>query len=73
MLFDLYPHDIKKNRMHLVVDSDWAKAHPRRAAKIQVEYLLWLARRRNRRCSAEVGTTGEGAVRKGRRAIGSSR
>ena len=34
--------------MYLVVDSDWAKAHPRRAAKIQVAYLLRLARRRDR-------------------------
>ena len=54
--------------MHLVVDSDWAKAHPRRAAKIQVEYLLWLARRRNRRCTAELGVSGE-RVSKGQRAL----
>jgi hypothetical protein len=33
--------------MYVVVDSDWAKEHPRRAAKIQVAYLLWLARRRD--------------------------
>jgi len=34
--------------MYLVVDSEWAKAHPRRAAKIQVAYLLWMARMRDR-------------------------
>jgi hypothetical protein len=33
--------------MHLVVDADWAKAHPRRAAKIQVAYLVRLARKRS--------------------------
>jgi len=48
--------------MHLVVDSDWAKAHPRRAAKIQVEYLLRLARRKSRPLLHESGTTGQGNV-----------
>jgi hypothetical protein len=39
--------------MYLVVDSDWAKAHPRRAAKIQVANLLWLARRRDQASVSE--------------------
>ncbi len=43
---------IKEDSMHLVVDSEWAKANPRQAAKIQVEYLLWLVRLRNRSCPA---------------------
>lgn len=42
--------------MYLVVDSDWAKAHPRRAAKIQVAYLLWLARRRDQASSSGAST-----------------
>ncbi len=49
--------------MHLVVDSSWAKAHPRRAAKIQVEYLLMLARRKNRSCPARSNASEEGVAR----------
>ena len=45
--------------MHLVVDADWAKAHPRRAAKIQVAYLLRIARMKGRPCMAEPDATGQ--------------
>ena len=49
--------------MHLVVDSNWAKAHPRRAAKIQVEYLLMLARRKDRSCPARSSASEDGVAR----------
>jgi hypothetical protein len=55
--------------MHLVVDADWAKAHPRRAAKIQVEYLLRLARRKSRPCGQVAGATGEGSVQPRRKGL----
>ena len=44
--------------MHLVVDADWAKAHPRRAAKIQVAYLVRLARRKSRSCCCPEASAG---------------
>jgi hypothetical protein len=55
--------------MHLVVDSDWAKANPRRAAKIQVEYLLRLARKRSRPCLQGSGTTEEGCLQTRRKRL----
>jgi hypothetical protein len=55
--------------MHLVVDSDWAKAHPRQAAKIQVAYLIRIARRRNRSASAEPRTPQGRGCRMRRRAL----
>jgi hypothetical protein len=56
--------------MHLVVDLDWAKAHPRRAAKIQVEYLLRLARKKSRSCLEGSDTTEEGSVQTRRKGLG---
>ena len=55
--------------MHLVVDSNWAKAHPRRAAKIQVEYLLMLARRKNRSCPAQSNASGDSVARVRRKVL----
>ena len=56
---------------HLVVDSEWAKANPRRAAKIQVAYLLRLVRERKQSTSSAGNGTGCG-VRAQRRALGSA-
>ena len=55
--------------MYLVVDSDWAKANPRRAAKIQVEYLLRLARKKCRSPLQGLDTTEEGSVRTRRKGL----
>jgi phage gp16-like protein len=55
--------------MHLVVDSDWAKANPRRAAKIQVEYLLRLARKKCRSSLQGADTTEEDSVHTQRKGL----
>ena len=55
--------------MHLVVDADWAKAHPRRAAKIQVAYLVRLARRKNRCCAGGADGTAANALRAQRKGM----
>jgi hypothetical protein len=55
---------------HLVVDSEWAKANPRRAAKIQVAYLLRLVRERKQATAGGVGSGTQSAVRAQRRALG---
>ncbi len=55
--------------MHLVVDSNWAKEHPRRAAKIQVAYLVWLARQRDRVCSDRSDADEEDMPQPGRKAL----
>ena len=56
---------VKEDHMyHLVVDSEWAKAHPRRAAKIQVAYLLRLVRERSQSVSAVSHAHGVRAQRK---------
>jgi hypothetical protein len=55
---------------HLVVDSEWAKANPRRAAKIQVAYLLRLVRERKQSISSGAGSGAQSGVRAQRRALG---
>jgi hypothetical protein len=55
---------------HLVVDSEWAKANPQRAAKIQVAYLLRLVRERRQSTSGGAGSGAPCAVRTQRRALG---
>jgi hypothetical protein len=55
---------------HLVVDSEWAKAHPRRAAKIQVAYLLRLVRERSQSVSTASSAHG---VRAQRKALGEAK
>ena len=55
---------------HLVVDSEWAKANPRRAAKIQVAYLLRLVRERKQSTSSGAGSGARPAVRVQRRPLG---
>lgn len=55
---------------HLVVDSEWAKANPRRAAKIQVAYLLRLVRERSQSVSAGTGSGTQCCVRAQRKALG---
>ncbi|HUT20505.1 MAG TPA: hypothetical protein VM366_15220 [Anaerolineae bacterium] len=55
---------------HLIVDSEWAKANPRRAAKIQVAYLLRLVRERSQSVSAGKGSGTQCPVRAQRKALG---
>jgi len=55
--------------MYLVVDADWAKANPRRAAKIQVEYLLRLARKKCRSPLQGSDTTDEGGAHTQRKGL----
>jgi hypothetical protein len=57
---------------HLVVDSEFAKAHPRCAAKIQVAYLLRLVRERSQAVSAVSGGNAHG-VRAQRKALGEAK
>jgi hypothetical protein len=57
---------------HLVVDSEWAKANPRRAAKIQVAYLLRLVRERKQSASSGVGGGTQRTVRAQRSVLGGS-
>jgi hypothetical protein len=55
---------------HLIVNSEWAKAHPRCAAKIQVAYLLRLVRERSQAVSAASSAHG---VRAQRKALGEAK
>jgi hypothetical protein len=55
---------IEEDTMYLVVDSDWAKAHPRKAAKIQVEYLVRMARNKGKSVGTGQGVTARKVLRR---------
>ena len=54
---------IEEDTMYLVVDSDWAKAHPRKAAKIQAEYLCRIARNKGKSVDASRGMVARKTLR----------
>jgi hypothetical protein len=55
---------IEEDTMYLVVDVDWAKAHPRKAAKIQVEYLVRMARSKGKTVCAGKASTARQVLRR---------